>query len=60
MEMSGIKIIPSKHFIERLGERMLDLSVIAKLHMELAKQPDARILKVSAGNTTIVAEIKGN
>ncbi|MDD3476564.1 MAG: hypothetical protein PHI38_06820 [Sulfurimonas sp.] len=58
--MNGIKILPTKHFIERLGERAFDLSVIAKLHMELAKQPNARILEVSTGNATIVAEIKDN
>ncbi|WP_187648710.1 hypothetical protein [Nitrosophilus labii] len=50
-----LRIIPTKHFIERLGERYFDLSAIAKLHMEIAKNPKARIFEVTTGNATIVA-----
>ena len=50
-----MKIIPTKHFVERLGERSFDLSVIAKLHMEIANNPYSRIFEVTTGNATIVA-----
>lgn len=61
MNGNGIKILPTKHFIDKLGKKAFDLSVIAKLYMELAKQPsNTRIVEVTTGNATVVAEIKEN
>lgn len=55
-----LKIIPTKHFAKRLGERYFNLSVISKIHLEIAKQPQAKLIRVTSGGATIVAEVKDN
>lgn len=35
----GFKIVPSKHFAERLQERKVDLSLVALIYQEIAKNP---------------------
>ncbi len=53
--MSALRIVPTKHFLERLGERYFDLSVIGLLMIEANKKPHLKNFKVSSHNTTVVA-----
>lgn len=57
--MSGLKILPTKHFVEQLGERFFDLSVINLVYMELAKNtnPHKTIFEISNGSSTIIAKL---
>ncbi|HED7925897.1 TPA: hypothetical protein R6B34_001741 [Campylobacter coli] len=52
--MSGFKIIPSKHFAERLQERKIDLSLVALIHQEIAKNPFQEIYKLISNNSAII------
>jgi len=52
--MNGFKIISSKHFAERLGERKIDLSLVSQIYTEIAKNPFAKIYKATNSNSTIV------
>jgi len=54
------KIIPTKHFVKRLDERMFDLSVLLELIDKSQKCNCNKKIEVSSGNATIVAEIKQN
>ena len=51
----GLKILPTKHFIERLIERKFELSVISLVYMEIAKStnPHQTLFEVSNGRATI-------
>lgn len=57
--MSGLKILPTKHFVEQLGERFFDLSVINLVYMELAKNtnPHKTLFEISNGGSTIIAKL---
>ena len=57
--MSGLKILPTKHFVEQLGERFFDLSVINLVYMELAKNTNSHktIFEISNGGSTIIAKL---
>lgn len=52
--MSGFKIIPSKHFAERLQERKVDLSLVVLIYQEIAKNPFQKIYKLINNNSAIV------
>ena len=52
--MNGFRIISTKHFSERLGERKIDLSLIAQIYAEIAKNPFANIYKLSNDYSSIV------
>lgn len=52
--MSGFKIISSKHFAEKLQDRRVDLSLIASIYTEIAKNPFTKIHKISNGDSAIV------
>ena len=58
--MSGLKILPTKHFVEQLGERFFDLSVINLVYMELAKNTDSykTLFEISNGSSTIIAKLE--
>lgn len=57
--MSGLKILPTKHFVEQLGERFFDLSVINLVYMELTKNtnPHKTLFEISNGGSTIIAKL---
>lgn len=57
--MSYLKILPTKHFAEQLGERFFDLSVINMVYMELAKNtdPNKTLFEISNGGSTIIAKL---
>lgn len=52
--MSGFKIIPSKHFAERLQERKVDLSLVALIYQEIAKNPFQKSYKLVNNSSAIV------
>lgn len=52
--MSGFKIIPSKHFAERLQQRKVDLSLVALIYQEIAKNPFQKSYKLINNNSAIV------
>lgn len=58
--LSKLPIIPTKHFVEKLGERFFDLSIINSIYVEIAKNtnPNCNLFEVSNGNATIVAKFE--
>ncbi|EKY7466866.1 hypothetical protein QE912_000329 [Campylobacter jejuni] len=52
--MSGFKIIPSKHFAERLQQRKVDLSLVALIYQEIAKNPFQKSYKLINNNSAII------
>lgn len=58
--MNKLPIIPTKHFIDQLGERYFDLSVINLIYIEMAKNtnPHCNLFEVSNGTATIVAKFE--
>lgn len=56
-----MRIVATKHFLERLGERQFDLSIIAKLHMEFLQNPlNSDMVRVTSDNATVVAKREGS
>lgn len=58
--MNKLQIIPTKHFIEQLGERFFDLSVINLVYLEIAKSrnPKQNLFEISNGTATIIAKFE--
>lgn len=56
---NGLRIVPTKHFVEQLGERFFDLSVINLVYAELAKNldPNKTLFEISNGRASIIARL---
>ncbi|MCR6574332.1 Uncharacterised protein [Campylobacter insulaenigrae] len=53
-----MKIISSKHFAERLQNRKIDLSIISKIHEEIAKNPiNQNLFKLVSNGATIIFQL---
>ncbi|GEM_PF-2630917 len=51
-----LKIIPSNHFKERLGNRSFDLSLVAHIVTEISKNPARNLFEITSGFTTFVVK----
>ena len=51
-----VKIIPTKHFLERCEERKLELTLIPQILKEKKNKPNIRTFEVTNGAMSIIAQ----
>ena len=51
-----VKIIPTKHFLERCEERKLELTLIPQILNEIKNKPNIRTFEVTNGVMSIIAQ----
>ena len=51
-----LKVIATTHFLERIGERKFDLSLVGDILKELSQNPNRNLFEISKGNATFVVQ----